>query len=212
MEHTKGVLDQLIGSNHDDDPEHNAMVHRLRDAIQKNVERRRPRRPLETASDLAQKNLVDTGFYHNSLVTILETYIAYNQRLTELLDQEKQFWSVPHRPPNYYARTIALRFARQYAREREAKPTFGISSQGSHPSTEFGRALEKIFEILAIKANVRNAADWAIDQLTEDDWSPPANALLGGLFGMPRERGLPERSERNALADIAGELKKGTPI
>ncbi len=108
---------------------------------------------------------------------------VYQERLNELKDQEIEFWSVSYRAPKSYARTIALRLARLYALHKRQKPPFGTARDGNHPSTDFGRALEEIFDILNIEATVRNPAEWAIDQLTEDEINPPVNRLLGGLFG-----------------------------
>lgn len=102
-----------------------------------------------------------------------------------------------------------MRFARLYARETSKRPTFGISSQGNHPSTEFGRALEQVFEILNIKANVRNAAVWAIDQLSEDDLRPPQNALLGELLGMVPTENSGQKTAVNALANYRQKTDKG---
>lgn len=84
-----------------------------------------------------------------------------------------------NRSPNYYARTIALRLARLYAKEMGHRPTLGISREGNFPSTDFGRALEEVFTILNITASFRNAARWAIEQLTDEDMRPQRNALAG---------------------------------
>ena len=96
-------------------------------------------------------------------------------------DQEELFWSTNHRPPNYYARTIALRLARYYARETQERPTVGTSGDGGHPSTAYTKALEEVFEELGIKATVRLPAKWAVNQITEDDLKP---RMLGGVLGL----------------------------
>jgi hypothetical protein len=75
-----------------------------------------------------------------------------------------------------------LRFAKHFAKLRKQKPTFGTSSDGDHPSTDYGRALEEVFEILGIESNVRRAAEWAISQLVDDDWRPPPQNYLAGYF------------------------------
>ena len=79
---------------------------------------------------------------------------------------------------------IALRFARLFANKTGKRPTFGISSEGAHPSTDFGRAIEQVFAILEIKADVRKAAEWALSHLTEQDWKPRQNALGGLMTGL----------------------------
>lgn len=190
MMHCDGLLALHRGADDKDEAAHDALISRLVSAIERNAQGDLNAMPIEAAHELARKNVVETGFYYNSLLLIITLRNAYGQRYVELKDQEKQFWSIAHRPPNYYARTIALRFARMYARERRAKPTFGTSSEGNHPSTEYGRALEEIFDILGIKAHVRNAGEWAIGQLSEQDWTPPDSRALGGLFGFVPENDL----------------------
>jgi len=189
----------LLGAK--DDAAHSDMVVRLRAAIDAGGMKRLRGMSTESGRELALKNILETGLYYNSQLVILDTLSVYKERLKELKDQEIQFWSVSNRPPNYYARTIAVRLARLYAKEKGQKPTFGISREGNHPSTEFGRSLEQIFLILGIKASVRNAAVWAIDQLTEEDWSPGYNALaMGSLLGAPNPN--PSRLTRNALLNV----------
>jgi hypothetical protein len=121
-------------------------------------------------------------------------------------------------------RAIALRLARLYAREKGERPTFGTARDGGHPSTNYGRALERIFEPLGIKDGVRRPAEWALAQLTDDDLRPVSTiALLGGVFALgvrpdllsevlgDGPRGIHELpgSTTNALADIAEALPKG---
>ncbi|WP_300013510.1 hypothetical protein [uncultured Roseobacter sp.] len=180
----RAVLEQFIGSQHKGDPEHSKMTISVQTAMDRLAKSIGQPESIETASDLVMKNIMQTGLYYNSLIFMIHLSSVYNQRLNELKDQEKEYWTVSSRPPNYYARTIALRFARIYAKETRSKPTFGTSREGNHPSTDYGRSLERVFQLLNIKAKVRNPAEWAIGQLTEDDWNPPTNALLGGFFGL----------------------------
>lgn len=184
--HLSGILDLLVSQSDqgNENPLRAKMFTRLREAIELNVTQRTKNRKMETAGELALRNLHQTGFYFNSLFVVFDMNSSYNQRLRDLEEQEVQFWSVPNRAPNYYARTIALRFARLFAGRTKMRPTFGISSEGSHPSTDFGRALEEVFNILEIKASVRNAAEWALLQLTENDWSPHPNTRGTGLLAM----------------------------
>lgn len=187
-DHLKDMLDLLIATTTEaeNDPLHQAMVRRLSFAIEANVSQRSKRLNPESASELALKNLKDTGFYYNSIYVVIEMLRSFEQRLRDLKEQESEFWSVAYRAPNYYARTIALRFARLFASRTGKRPTFGISSEGSHPSTDFGRALEQVFDILEIGANVRKAAEWALAQLTEQDWKPKLNALAYPSGGFPK--------------------------
>jgi hypothetical protein len=93
-------------------------------------------------------------------------------RLGHLETQEEAFWNLKNRAPDYYPRTIALRFAEYYVQRTQEKPTFGTASAGGHPSTNFGRALEKIFEVLDIKTRVKGPATYAIAELPEEDLKP----------------------------------------
>lgn len=135
-----------------------------------------------------------------SMFRMLDGLVARKQ---ELESQRNDFWGGQGRSPNHYARAIALRFARLIARKTGKKPTFGTSRDGGHPSTEFGRALEEIFEILGVNATVKHPATWALKQLTEDDLKPEIGGLLGGLLGPVPAAG----THRNALADF---VAKGT--
>ena len=206
IEHLEGIFDQVLGN--EDDADHEEMVNRLSAAINVSATNSMRAEQVDSASDLILRNVVQAGFFRNSLLVVMEMNVFYNERLRELKDQEKQFWTVSHRPPNYYARMIALRLARLYAKETRQKPTFGIARDGNHPSTDFGRALEEIYSILGIKGSVRSAAVWAIDQLTEDDVSPPVNALAAGLFGFETHPASIESSRSNRAA-IVSALKKG---
>lgn len=200
VEHLDGVLSQVLGKQ--DDIEHKEMIARLQPYVDKGAIRSMRLHEVDSASDLALRNIMQTGFYYGSLFVVVEMITVYRERLRELDDQELQFWTVSNRPPNYYARTIAFRLARLFAKQKRQKPTFGISREGNHPSTDFGRALEQVFGVLGIKASVRPAAEWAIDQLQEDDWNPRQNALagLGSLLGAPNPN--PSKDNKEAIAKL----------
>jgi hypothetical protein len=203
IENLREVLAALVGPVGEDDPRYNAMLGRLRSAIDQSAGRRVAGLKPESTVDLIRKNKVDTGFFYNSLLGLFDLLSAFNDRLDELKSQEKQFWTVTHRPANYYARTIALRLARLYAKEKGKRPTFGTARDGGHPSTDFGRALEQVFSILGVRANVRGAATWAIEQLTEDDLKPPQ---MGALFRMTPAQSaptVPDEPTTNAVRLIA---------
>lgn len=169
--------------NKEQDNKKDEMTGRLRAAVNRVATKEMYSKSLESSSDLALLNIAQTDFYYNSMLVILEMISVYKERLRELSDQEKQFWTVSNRPPNHYARTIALRLARLYAKDKHQRPTFGIARDGNHPSTDFGRALEEVYSVLGIKAAVRKPAEWAIGELTEEDINPPVNALAGGKYG-----------------------------
>lgn len=182
------------------------MVDRLQAALDSHARRKFSKDPPTSISELVRKNAAETGFYYNSLLSLLDLSDALEDRRNELRDQERQFWAVKNRPPNYYARAIALRMARLYARANGERPTFGTARDGGHPNTEFGRTLEFVFGALGIEGGVKHPARYAISQLTEEDLQPrPGNALrdvLGKGDGLP--------PTRNALAMIADQLLKGS--
>ncbi|MFN7222738.1 MAG: hypothetical protein ACK4MS_01805 [Paracoccaceae bacterium] len=169
--HLHGVLVELQITPETADPSKDAMISRIQAAVDNSIRQNVRRKKLTgaTANDLVTQNFRDTGFFTNSNDMLSDMIFAYNQRLDELRDQEKEFWNVPNRAPDYFARTIALRFARLFARQKGKRPTFGTSRDGGHPSTVFGRALEEVFEVLEIATHIRGSAVWAIEQLTEDD-------------------------------------------
>lgn len=197
VEGLKSVVELVISSEEKDTPERKAMMQRLQVAIEIKALQQVRHNSVDTAMDLAIKNIFETGFYFGSMRLIVAMYLFFNERLSELNEQEAQFWTVASRPPNYYARTIALRLARFYARETGKRPTFGMSREGNFPSTDFGRALEEVFRILEIKASVRNAATWALNQLSDDDLRPSRNALADYL-------GLPESGSSSLLSVLSG--------
>lgn len=177
-DHFHGIQTLLMISPDDPDPLREATIRRVQVAQDISVRQGLRKRKLRgaTANDLVIQNFRDTGFSANFVSVISDAAFACKHRLEELEDQERHFWSSPNRPPNHFARTIALRFAKLFARQTGKQPTYGTSSAGGHPSTDFGRALEEVFAILGVRANLRGAAEWAVKQLTEEDWNPKAQA------------------------------------
>ncbi len=94
---------------------------------------------------------------------------ASTQQKQELDLQEIPFWNAPSRPLNHFAQSIY--------RNTGDIPTFGTASDGNHLSTDFGRALEEVFEFLGINSRVRNPAVWALDQMKSGAALPKMNAL-----------------------------------
>jgi hypothetical protein len=141
-------------------------------------DRNKPR----NVTDLIMQNVADAGILPNSFAVIVLLQEALAARLRALKEQESAFWSYKHRPPNPYARAIALRVAKLYAAHKREKPTVGTARDGGHPSTAYTRALEEIYSLLEIKAKVRGPAKWAVEQLTDEDFMPPS--LVGHLGGL----------------------------
>ena len=137
--------------------------------------RRQKRNITADIRELVMRNHIHSGFHANTIRVMARMMEAYTARLEELSDQETEFWTVTSRPPNYYARTIALRLARLYANEKGKNPTVGTSRDGGHPSTDYCRALEQIFRILGITAKVPQPASWAVSQLNKIDLVHPRN-------------------------------------
>jgi hypothetical protein len=109
---------------------------------------------LSHVTDLVLNNAAETDLSYTTSMLLVWVYEGLNERYERLREQEPEFWANQGRPPNHYARTIALRFAKLVAKHTGQKPTVGASRDGGHPSTEFGRAIEEIFSILGIKAEV----------------------------------------------------------
>lgn len=180
-DHADGLFEFIASAFAEDDNEVREIGRRVLRyvdaAARKSLSGQRP----DTIAKFVVKGMVEVGLSVHLAIAMIEYRSALRQRLQELADQEAEFWSGASRPPNHYARTIALRLARFYARETGAFPTVGVSADGGHPSTSYTSALEATFEVLKIKANVRNAATWAVRQLTDEDTMPGTNALSGLL-------------------------------
>lgn len=202
LDHVEGAFRSLFPEH--DDPESRAMIIRMAAAIDEHARRSRSDLDIEKPTDLVRKNMADIGFYFLSLKILLDLGQSLRERLKELEYEESRYWNVKHRPANYYARAIALRLARLYAREKEQRPTFGTARDGGHPSTDYGRALEKIFGALEIKSGVKGPAKWAIAQLTDDNLNPPAQNILGGVLGLGQGYDAPP----DKYADIVQALSK----
>jgi len=139
-----GILTGLRDPGAADADEWGEMQRHLGLAIETSArERKRPAWP-DSPFDVVLQSLTYVGFFNSSLYVIEELDQYFLERSQELKRQKLEFWSVGHRAPNYHARTIALRFAKLYAKQRHVKPTFGTSRDGGHPSTDFGLALEKV--------------------------------------------------------------------
>lgn len=166
IKHLNAIL-ELIPDDHVQTPQTNG---RLKEAVDKAIRNGTRRRKLRGGSslDLAIQNIRETGFFECSREILRDMVFAYQAILEQLVAQEEMFWSMPHRPPDHFARIIALRFARLFHHCTGNNPSFGTSSQGGHPSTKFGLALEKIFEILDIKRDIRPPAEWAIAQFEKE--------------------------------------------
>jgi len=184
VDNLKDTLHRLYPPAENKTPEQKSMVDKLRSGITLLAEKGGDRYTITTPYDLLLKNVYQVDFFTSSLIILVEMRKIFQLRLRELEEQKTKYWSVGSRPPNYYARTIAFRLARLYAKETHQRPTFGVSREGNFPSTDFGRAIEEIFQAIGITAAFRLPAKWAIDQLTDEDLNPPRNALAGFLdFG-----------------------------
>ncbi|CTQ56329.1 hypothetical protein LP7551_04889 [Roseibium album] len=121
------------------------------------------------ALDLILNNIADIGGFSTSLMTTFALQTALEARKKELDHQEKRFWNLGHRAPDYYARAIALRLAKLYANETGKKPTYGTSGETGEPSTTYTKTLPKVFELLEIKGGGSTYAQWAIGKISDDD-------------------------------------------
>lgn len=162
----------------------------------------RPKSP----GELIQKNAREMDLSLSTAVLLIDVHNGLISRLEQLRDQERTYWDVKGRAPNHYARAIALRFARLVAKHTGKRPTVGVSRDGNFPSTDFGRALEEIFELLNINAVFRRHAQWAVAELTDDDCRVEHANALRGLMNFNIDQVDPSR---NALSVLYGIDAKG---
>jgi hypothetical protein len=165
FEHLSGIFGQLIAPKFSDDVKHSAMKKQLEKSVNKIASEKTAKLFSGGADDLLQLNMAQYGFYDNSINTIISMQEIYHKHLEALEAQKAEFWSEWNRSRNHYTYDIAFRFAQYFHEKEGAIPTFGISNQGTHASTDFGRALEDVFKILGIKNNVRRPAEAAIEAL-----------------------------------------------
>lgn len=194
IKHSDALIAQMATRDETLKPAYADLRRRIDQHASKKVRSSQPTQSI----DLVIKNMVDVGLSFSTLMALFEIRDCFLERRKELLDQEKEFWTVSSRPPNYYARTISLRMARLYAKEKGEFPTFGTSRDGGHPSTKFGRAVEEAYRILGIDADIRSPTDWALKQLTEDDLKTE-KSMFGSLFAMPDKPGIANQAILDAL-------------
>lgn len=207
MDAVEGSLNQVSSAvqlltTRDTETEQVTMLERLRPIIDQKLKSNAPRGRIADSVELVRRNIADVGGFTASIFVLLDLWTVLAERHQELRDQESKFWNLPHRAPDYYARAIALRLAKLYAKETGQRPTVGTSGVSGDPSTDFARALKEVFGILKIKSGVRPQAEWAVSQLTEEDLQPPGKTL-GQILGL----GLASQP-RNRLADIANAVEK----
>ncbi|MEP3329291.1 hypothetical protein [Sedimentitalea sp.] len=185
LEHLSELIEHLSSS--DDTGEHAETLRRVRPIVDYKLFRRSPRSFVRDPIKLVRKNVADVGGYTASLFVLMDLWSVMEDRYQELQSQKKEFWNLPHRAPDHYARAIALRLARLFAKETRQRPTVGTSGETGDPSTSFTRALKEVFDLLEIQTVVRSPAEWAIEQLTEDDLKPNVNHLVN--FGIMLGKG-----------------------
>ncbi|KAJ01416.1 hypothetical protein [Sulfitobacter mediterraneus] len=150
-----------------------------------------PETPIDVAIDLVRSVVADVGGLRASVRIFIDLFRALSERRDELEQHRDKFWNLPHRAPEYYARAIANRLAKLYARKTGQKPTSGASTDTGDASTKFTKALEQIFSLLDIQSGARSPADWAIKNLTEEDLAPRMSVLENlGLGPSPSRKGL----------------------
>lgn len=183
LKHLGALIDLLLPN--DEESERNATLDVFRPRLDAHLRKIAGRLEVESAFSLVRKNFADARASYSSLFVFIDLRNGLGERLRELMVEEEHFWSLNHRAPDYYAREIALRLARVYARETKQRPTAGTSPMDGSPSTGFTRALEQTFKILGITAQPRSPAEWAIGQLTDADFDPPRNLLADWALRTP---------------------------
>lgn len=201
LKHTTGMIDLFV--LRDDQGTVVMQNRRMSSAIDKAALRDVNDLVVESAFDVIHLNMGKTGYSTSLLMTLL------NSGLRSYGIKKKSFGQLGT-APNYYARTIALRLARIYCLETGVKPTFGTASDGGHPSTVFAKAIEQVFDILGIECDIRGPIEWALSQLTESDFTPRRNAMMG-YFSKPDPTGTRSDSAVvNAIMGIGKPPKKGS--
>lgn len=167
--------------------ENREMLERLRPILDQKLRNQASQERVGDVLELIRKNAAEVGGFTASFLVLLDLWLVLSDRHSELLVQEEKFWNVSHRPPNHYARTIALRLAKLYARETGQRPTIGTSGVSGEPSTTYSQAVKETFELLGITSDGRSPTEWAVAKLTDDDLKPPVNALANfSGSGAPR--------------------------
>lgn len=189
--HTKGLLEALFPQSEVDAV--TKTRDRLRSIINSKMKVRAPRSNLNESLNLVRKNVSDVGAYPASIFVLLDLQNVLLDRLQELDSQKEQFWNLPHRAPDYYARAIALRLGQLFASETGTRPTYGTSGETGEPSTTYMRALRDVFAALEIHNQERGYAEWAVQQISEEDLKPVQSGMMKGLLGfseLPISEGL----------------------
>ncbi|WP_339106677.1 hypothetical protein [Roseovarius rhodophyticola] len=104
---------------HGDEDERKSALVGLGGILTGKIKDRAPIGDLNQSHTLVQKIMADVGGFSSTMVAVLTLRTALSDRLQELENQRDKFWNVPYRAPDYYARAIALRLAKLYAK----KPT-----------------------------------------------------------------------------------------
>lgn len=97
-----------------DKTKRNAMIHDLSDRIDSIYRQVAARTALDEPVSLVLKSAAMVGGNYTLVLLLFEMEECFETRLSELEDQEQQFWNVSYRPPNgivslfYQARGIAL--------------------------------------------------------------------------------------------------------
>ncbi len=144
-------------------------------------ERNKTSKP-KTAVDLVLDSARRVDYWGVTKRSVFELYLNFSNRLKTLEEQKEIFWSTHGRPPDHYARVMALRLAKLYVAQKFKIPTSGTARDGDYPSTEYCRLLQELFEILGIKTDFRLPSEWAVMQLKDSDHpvpEPPRTILLG---------------------------------
>lgn len=94
------------------DPQTRKTIENIRGWLNAKAKEKAPATEIDHPLMFIVKNALDMNIFYSFLMLNLEVRLLIKERLQELADQEREFWSNSHRAPNYRARTIALRLAR----------------------------------------------------------------------------------------------------
>ena len=175
LERINAIVDSFIPD--EEDVETAAAAKRLNAVVDSKMKAKAQGLTATQSRDLIRKNVADFGGYIGGLYILLDLRQALASRLDELNEQRERFWTIRHRAPDYYARAIANRLAKLYARETGQRPTVGAHPDTGQPSTGFTRAPQQVFVLLEISSDVRSPAKWSVENLKDEDLVEPRNAL-----------------------------------
>lgn len=199
------TIDQLNALLIDDkllkEQEHKEMLRRLALFVDEELLARHELSKTKLASDVAITAALQSGGLLTSLKLLYKVRAVLKERQEQLQQQKTKFWTDHGARTNHHARAIAFRLAHLFAFVTKEKPTYGIASDGSGPSTAYTRALEAIFDLLEIESGFISPAKFAVSSLKSEHFTTPIIQKSSKRYSNPA----PRLSVIDALSSIQSE-------